>query len=72
VKLIIYDVLGKIVATHIPPLGGGQEGLEPGAYKISWNASNFPSGIYFLKMVTKDSYGESESFISTIKMLLIK
>ena len=66
VKLIIYNILGKEIEVIV------NKQLSPGTYEISWDASNFTSGIYFLKMVAKDSYGESVAFISTIKMLLIR
>jgi hypothetical protein len=63
VSIKIYDILGKEVANLIPPLWGGQEGL--GTYEVEWNASNFPSGIYFYTI-------ETGSFKDTKKMVLIK
>ena len=48
VTLKIYDILGKEVASLIPPLWGGQEGLKPGSYNVEWNASNFPKRSLFL------------------------
>ena len=65
VRLVVYDVLGKEIASLIPPLGGGQEGLTPGTYEVTWDASNFPSGVYFYKLVTNE-YSETK------KMVLIK
>jgi hypothetical protein len=65
VQLVVYDVLGREVAALIPPLGGGQEGLKPGTYEIQWDATNFPSGVYFYKL-------QAGSFTDTKKMLLIK
>ena len=65
VRLVVYDVLGKEVASLIPPLRGGQEGLTPGTYEVTWDASNFPSGVYFYKLVTNE-YSETK------KMVLIK
>jgi hypothetical protein len=41
------------------------EKMGPGTYKINWNASNHPSGVYFLKM-------ETGHYIKTQKMILLK
>jgi hypothetical protein len=65
VKLAIYDILGQEVASLIPPLWGGQEGLYPGTYEIDWNASDYPSGVYFYKL-------EAGKYSQTKKMVLIK
>ena len=65
VKLVIYDILGREIASLIPPLVGGQEGLPPGTYDITWNASSQPSGIYFARL-------QSGNNIVTRKMILIK
>lgn len=65
VTLKIYDVLGSLVASLIPPLWGEQEGLMPGTYEVEWDASNFPSGVYFYKLT-------SGNFNKTKRMVLIK
>jgi hypothetical protein len=65
VKLIIYDILGQEVASLIPPLWGGQEGLLPGTYEVEWDGSDYPSGVYFYKLTTFD-YSETK------KMVLMK
>jgi hypothetical protein len=62
VSLTIYNVLGKEVASLIP---GGKEGLNPGTYEIWWDASVYPSGVYFYRFQT-DTYTE------TRKMVLLK
>jgi photosystem II stability/assembly factor-like uncharacterized protein len=59
VKLIIYDVLGKEVATLV------NQQLKPGTYEVVWNASNYPSGVYFYKYIT-------ESFTESKRMVLVK
>jgi hypothetical protein len=41
------------------------EKLSPGIYETEWDASNYPSGVYFYKLTTGD-------FVETKKMLLIK
>ncbi|MEO8514966.1 MAG: YCF48-related protein, partial [Ignavibacteria bacterium] len=48
VKLIIYDLLGREVATLI------NEELKPGTYEADWNGSNFSSGVYFYKIISKE------------------
>ncbi|MDQ3019564.1 MAG: endonuclease [Bacteroidota bacterium] len=57
--LKVYDVLGNDVATLV------NEKQDAGIYTINWNAVNFPSGIYYYKII-------SEDFTATKKMTLIK
>ena len=59
VTLKIFDILGQEIKTLI------HEYKSAGSYQITFNASNFPSGIYFYSISTG-------SFISTKKMLLMK
>jgi photosystem II stability/assembly factor-like uncharacterized protein len=59
VQLVIYDLLGREVATLI------NKQLKPGTYKVEWDGTNYPSGVYFYKL----NAGE---FIETKKMVLIK
>jgi len=59
VRLIIYDVLGREVTTLV------NEKLNPGTYEVTWDASSYPSGVYFYKLITKD-------FSETKKMVLLK
>src|SRR5206468_2642505 len=44
VKLVIYDVLGHEVETLL------DEPFNPGTYDVEWDATNFPSGIYFYSL----------------------
>lgn len=51
-------------------LGEGWERLSPvdeyklaGTYEVEWNASGFPSGVYFYQLKT-------ENFVQTRKMIL--
>ncbi len=57
--LSVYDQLGREVAVLV-----NQE-LRPGSYEVDWNASNFPSGVYFYKL-------SAGNFTETKKMVLIK
>jgi hypothetical protein len=59
VSLKVYDVLGKEVKTLV------NEVKNPGSYTVNFNASAFSSGTYFYRL-------ESNGFVSTKKMLLIK
>ena len=58
-KLIIYDILGREVATLV------NEKLDAGSYETVWNSNGYPSDVYFYRLVTED-YSETK------KMLLIK
>ena len=64
VKLVIYDILSREVATLV------NESLKPGTYEVTWDASNFSSGIYFYKLETLVPSGES--FSQTKKMVFLK
>lgn len=59
VKITIYDVLGKNVATLV------NEKKNAGSYEIEFNASNLASGLYFYKI-------EAGEFSDVKKMMLIK
>jgi len=59
VKLIIYSVLGRKITTLV------NEQLKPGTYEVEWDASNYPGGVYFYKLITND-------YTETRKMVLVK
>jgi|WetSurMetagenome_2_1015567.scaffolds.fasta_scaffold18966_3 photosystem II stability/assembly factor-like uncharacterized protein len=59
VKLKVYDILGREIATLV------NEEKPAGEYEVEFNASNLPSGIYFYRLTTGN---HSE----TKKMVLIK
>ncbi|HJM47483.1 MAG TPA: zinc-dependent metalloprotease [Candidatus Marinimicrobia bacterium] len=59
VEVSIYDIAGRLITTLI------NEFQIAGYHSITWNASNFSSGIYFLNM----SSGETSR---TKKLMLIK
>lgn len=58
-EIKVYDNLGREVATLI------SQQLKPGSYETEWNASNYPSGVYYYKLVSSD-------FSTTKKMVLVK
>jgi hypothetical protein len=59
VTLRVYDVLGREIASLM------NEIKQPGEYKVNWNASEFPSGVYFYRL-------QSGSYIDTKKLILMK
>jgi GH35 family endo-1,4-beta-xylanase len=59
VRLTVYDALGRFVATLV-------EGEQPaGSHTITWNAQNFPSGIYVYRIMAGNQ-------VDSKKMLLMK
>lgn len=59
VKLTVFDVLGREIAVLV------NEQMKPGTYEVEWDGSNYPSGVYFYKLIAGD-YSETK------KMVLIK
>jgi len=59
VSMIVYDILGNEKAVLVNEL------KEPGIYTVNFNASNFPSGIYFYTL-------RANEYTSSRKMLLLK
>jgi len=59
VSINIYDVLGNKLQTVV------NENLQAGTYTYNFDASKYPSGIYFYSLTTNNS-------TITKKMMLIK
>ena len=59
VNLKVYDILGNEISTLV------NEEKSPGSYKISFDGSDLPSGVYFYQLITSD-------FVQTKKMILLK
>jgi photosystem II stability/assembly factor-like uncharacterized protein len=59
VKLVVYDIQGSETAVLV------NQRQEIGTYEVEWNAVDYPSGVYFNKLIT-------DNFTDTKKMLLIK
>lgn len=59
VKLVVYDMLGKVVATLL------NEEKTAGAYEVNFSVQNLASGIYFYTI-------NAGNFTSTKKMILMK
>jgi N-acetylneuraminic acid mutarotase len=58
-KLVVYDILGKEIAVLV------NEQLQPGTYEVTFDGSNFPSGVYFYKLT-------AGNFSDTKKLILMK
>ena len=59
VSLKVFDVLGNEVSTLV------NEKQNAGSYSVTFDGSNFPSGVYFYKL-------EAGEFAETKRMVLIK
>jgi photosystem II stability/assembly factor-like uncharacterized protein len=65
VKIIVYDLLGREITQLV------NQQMQPGSFSVDWDASNYPSGVYFYKLVVGDNTTSWE-FVETRKMVLIK
>jgi hypothetical protein len=67
VQLKIYDISGSEVEVLM-------DEIKPsGHYNIVWNASGFPSGVYFIRFTAQASGGnQRDVFTAVNKMILIK
>jgi hypothetical protein len=59
VKLVVYDLSGKTVATLI------NQRQEPGNYEVRWDASGFSPGLYYYSL-------DGSTFRDIKKMILLK
>jgi len=59
VKITVFDLLGREITNLI------NQQLQPGSYTVDWDASNYPSGVYFYKI-------EAGDFVDSKKMVLMK
>jgi hypothetical protein len=59
VTLKVYDVLGKEIATLV------NSTKEAGTYTTTWNAQDFPSGVYFYRL-------QASTFTETKKLVLLR
>jgi hypothetical protein len=57
--MTVYDLLGREITTLV------NQQMQAGSYSVDWDASGYPSGVYFYKIETAD-------FIEVKKMVLIK
>jgi hypothetical protein len=59
VKMVVFDITGKEITTLV------NENKTAGIYEITFDASNYPSGVYYYKLT-------ADNFTETRKMILIK
>ena len=59
VRMVVYDILGKEVATLV------NEKLKSGSYEVSFDGSNVSSGMYFYQLKTGN-------YVSTKKFVLVR
>ena len=65
VKIIIYDVLGRVTAILA-------DGVQPAnKYSIKWSPFNLNSGVYLCKILARSQDG-LDNFVSAKKLLFIK
>ena len=67
VTMSVFNTLGQKLATLV------DEKREAGRYRITWDGTNFPSGVYFYRLETEaHSTSSGQGFTRTMKMLLMK
>ncbi|MGV8018386.1 MAG: T9SS type A sorting domain-containing protein [Ignavibacteria bacterium] len=66
VRIKIYNLLGKEVTSLVNSY------LSAGKYTAAWDASSFPSGVYFYRMEVTTHGGFKRSFVQSGKMILLK
>jgi hypothetical protein len=66
VKLAIYDILGRAIQTLV------NEKLNPGTYEVTFDGSNYASGIYFYQLRVVDPTRRTGEYIETKKLVLLK
>lgn len=59
VRLTVFDAIGREIEVLV------NQQLQPGTYEVDWDASSYPSGVYYYRL-------ESGNFTETKKMVLIK
>jgi Secretion system C-terminal sorting domain len=63
VTLRISDLLGRQIAVLL------DERKAPGSHSVQWDASDFPSGVYFYTLSVQ---GEQSHFTETRRLVLLK
>jgi glucose/arabinose dehydrogenase len=66
VKLTIYDVSGRYIDNLV------NQKQNAGTYEVIWDASNYPSGVYFYKLTVSQTGSSISDYSDGKKMVLIK
>jgi PKD repeat protein len=65
VALTVFDAIGREIAILV------DEELKPGIYEVSWDGTNYPSGVFFYQF-TLSSEQSAKLYSETKKMVLVK
>jgi len=66
VTINVFDVLGNVIETLV------DEAKSVGTYKIEFNASTLPSGVYFYRLQAVPTGRQAGSFVETKKIVLLR
>ena len=66
VKLSVYNALGKEIEVLV------NQDLSPGRHDVEFNGEQYPSGIYFYRIIIYSDKSEDEVYIETRYMILLK
>jgi hypothetical protein len=67
VTLQVYSILGELVETLI-----NNNEYETGIYEVEFDASHISSGVYLYRLSTSPSSGSGQTFVKTLKMMVVK
>jgi len=62
----VFDILGREVITLV------NEEKPAGSYKIEFDGSSLPSGVYFYRLQAVPTGRQAGSFVETKKMVLLR
>ncbi len=65
IKIEIVNSLGEVVSELV------DEVRQSGFYNETWNANNFSSGVYYIRM-SAESFVSDKSYYQTVKMIYLK
>jgi hypothetical protein len=66
VKIAVYDMLGREVATLV------NTNYTPGHYTVPFDASKLSSGMYIYRITSQSTSGDQKMFTSAKKLMLVK
>jgi hypothetical protein len=67
VSLKIYNVMGQEISTMV------NEEQQPGFYSVTWDASAYPSGVYYYRLTARQQDGgQAGEYSATRKLVLMK
>ncbi len=57
IDLRVYDIVGREVGSLV------SRRLEPGTYSTTWDATNFSSGVYFIRLTAEGEYTQTRKLV---------